>query len=279
MSRLTKYYRTKVKPSAISLFNQFFSSPRHVNIGGGPKFTGLRWLNLDSSCSRINPNPYTLSSNCSFPLEPNSIKTVYNSHNLEHLDTNTVHRVLSEAYRVLESSGHLVLKLPDYDHVITRWNEQDYDYFQNEWSLNNMIWTWKNRNLPDTLDNRVAVIFCSFWNDYYGDHYSIDSNIKHQNAYHGPPIVSSSILQGLKTGKKPSEIAEFLRSIVVKDESSYYFNHQSAWGKDELASLVTSHGFKVISTSTNEVIDNFSYIPGIRTFKKISQYLSAKKTD
>jgi SAM-dependent methyltransferase len=261
----------------IGLINQLYSSPKHVNIGGGPNFSAFRWINLEAVSSRVNSQPFILSPDCQFPLPSNSVWTVYNSHNLEHLDSDTAHRVIAEAHRVLKNKGHLILKIPDYDKIIELWKKEDHKFFRDEWSIDSIVWSWKNRGIPDTLDYRVAVIFCGFWNDEYGDHFS-NKISRNSNAYHGPPVVSQDFLQNLKKGKQPGEIAKILRNIVIQNEPSYHFNHQTAWGKHELINMVTAHGFKVVSTDTNEIIKTFSYIPGIKDLQKISLYLAAEKS-
>ena len=52
---------------------------------------------------------------CIFPFEDASKDFVYSSHCIEHLNDDTVSRLLKESHRILTSSGSILIKIPDYD--------------------------------------------------------------------------------------------------------------------------------------------------------------------
>jgi len=249
-----------------------------VSIGGGPDFHAIGWLNLEEVKSKINFHSFKLTPDCIFPLEDCSIKNVYTSHCLEHLDSDTVNRVLKESLRVLESGGRLLIKIPDFDRILNSWRNNDADMFRDElWDYGSVVYTWKNRNVVDCLDFRAAMLFCGFWNDVYGDHFSnkISRNI---NAYHGPAVVDKIVLRSIISQRSsPQGISKALREIVIKNEKNYHFNHCNAWSRSELEQLLVSTGFQVVTFDKPNILNEFKNFPGIMEMKDRSMYCWAKK--
>lgn len=101
-----------------------------VNVGCGPVRPD-GWINTDKSLgafigSRVRPKVEQSSANRRdqgqvkylnlnrrWPWKDNSIDVVYLSHVLEHLDSRTRRRTLSEAYRVLKHKGVFRVVVPD----------------------------------------------------------------------------------------------------------------------------------------------------------------------
>jgi SAM-dependent methyltransferase len=249
--------------------------PVALNIGGGPEFVQFRWLNLDGATGPANPSPFRFDAACRFPLRDRAIRTVYTSHCLEHLDDPTVERVLSEAARVLAPSGRLVVKIPDFDRALACWRAGDATFFDDDrWGLRRLTSLWTRRGVPDTLDARASMVFCGFWNDEYGDHFS--ARRQDERAYHGPAVVDSASLRHVIDTLSPHQISALLREHVVRHESSYHFNHQNAWSRDELRQLLEGAGFEIQSFSADDVIAAASDIPGITTALTESLYCLAR---
>jgi len=196
-----------------------------------------------------------------------------------------VDRVLQEAIRVLRPGGKLILKLPDFEKILKCWNAEDVNFFSEDWGYSSVVHTWKNRSVPDTLDYRAAMIFCGFWNDEYGDHFSnVYSGVflnrepsLSTKAYHGPPVISIDKLNQIKGISSPRMVSEELRKIVIETEPNYHFNHQSAWSRDELRDLVKSHGFDVETTDTDQVLNICGEVKGINNYLNISMHVLAYK--
>ena len=248
-----------------------------MNIGGGPGFIVIGWLNLDEVKSSVNPKPFKFTQDCIFPFKKSSIKTVYTSHCLEHLEPKTANRVIEEVHRVLKDAGRLVIKIPDFDLILDAWRHNDSSFFTDAlWGYEAVKDTWKNRNIKDCLDYRAAMLFCGFWNDEYGDHFS-SKVLKNEFAYHGPPIVSIGFLRDLMDRNVPSYISSELRKIVIKNEKDYHFNHINSWGRKELENLLVLCGFRVISFDKTLILSECRDIPGIEQMEKQSMYCWACK--
>ena len=281
--RKAKKFFVVTGESFIYFLNKWIK-PQKVNLGGG-LFVALGWKNLEVVQSHINPQPFIFTPGCVFPFSNASLNLVYSSHALEHMDSETVNRVFEESYRLLKPSGKLVLKLPDFDRALECWKNEETDFFGDQWGFKEITSTWVNRNLVDNLDNRAICIFCGFWNDSYGNHFEqvwsrpIATNIEKPSTepYHGPPVVSKEIFQELKSSNSPNQIAKNLRSIVIETENDFSFNHQNAWGRNELSELISQFGFIKISTDSKVILTEYSYIPKIREMDSISMYLSAQK--
>ena len=249
--------------------------PIALNVGGGSEFSHYRWLNLDGAPGPANPSPFRFDAACRFPLRDGAVQTVYSSHCLEHLDDETVARVLSEARRVLAAGGRLVVKIPDFDRALACWRSGDDSFFDaDRWGLRRLVSLWPRRGVEDTLDARASMVFCGFWNDEYGDHFS--DRREDERAYHGPVVMPAGDLRALATAASPHEIAATLRARVVRDQPTYHFNHQNAWSRDELRGVLERAGFEVQSFDEEAVIAAALDIPGITNARPESMYCLAR---
>ena len=250
--------------------------PVAVNIGGGTEFVHARWKNLEGSPGPANPTPFLFHPDCRFPLGNGSVRTVYTSHCLEHLDDATVDRVLRETHRVLAPGGRLVVKLPDFDQALASWRSGDEAFFAHDrWGLRRLVSMWPRRGVSDTLETRASMVFCGWWNDEYGDHFS--SRRDDERAYHGPAVMPSDVLASLVAQTSPHALAAALRAHVVRTEASYHFNHQNAWSRDELRDLLAREGFDVVTQEADEVIRLAVDVPGIADARAESQYCVARR--
>jgi predicted SAM-dependent methyltransferase len=246
---------------------------KYIDIGGGSgSYIVDEWLNLDEFSSV----PFILNEKCVFPVGDNTINLIWTSHTLEHLNDETVSRVLDESYRVLETGGNFVIKLPDFDNVLEQWRNRNIAYF-NLWDYQDGY--WKNRNVEGTIENKVAMIFCSFSNNECGKLFSIKEN-EQQGAYIGPPIIDHNTLVQILNSNSPHQISVELRNIVIESEDgNYNFIHQNAWSKLELEQLIVNHGFHVRSFNMNDIFVGCVVIPKWKFYEvsEISFYCWAKK--
>lgn len=247
-------------------------------IGGGSDFHAEGWYNLEEIIGPNNPRSFVLAPDCVFPFAAGSLQRVYSSHCLEHLNIPTVVRVLSESLRVLRVNGDLIIKLPDFELVLQRWQEQDETFFHaSRWGFASIIPTWKNRGMDDCLDYRAAMIFCGFWNREYGEHFARKISTSH-GAYHGPPAISRTILTELRDQHSPGEISRLLRDTVLAGGEPVKFNHQTAWSRQEFRNLLQIVGFSIISEDKRSIINRYADIPQIAEMVDISMFFLMKKT-
>lgn len=245
-----------------------------INIGGGPNWSFDGWLNFDAVdydriCSNID-----LNENTTFPVSNRSTTLVYSSHCIEHLDDSTVDRVLSESRRVLRVGGALVLKIPDFDRVLERVAQRDDAFFAYQWGLEEVTPNWPIKGVEDTTAARGSFVFAGYWNADFGNPFEADAR-RLDGAYHGPaPLSETEHLSALAL-KDPRRITAHLLEAISKDEDFAGYNHQNSWTRAQLAELVTSHGFSVISQIDSTIVERFSDIPDIDHMYAISQYLWA----
>jgi hypothetical protein len=219
-----------------------------LNIGGG-NFKHKGWTNLDELRG--------------FVLSPETRiedghDLIYSSHCLEHLDDETVERLLSESRRVCKT---LVIKIPDFDKLLRKLEERDSEFFQHL-GMNDLVKTWPR----DSLEMRAAMMFCGYWDKTYGHEFLGPRNL---NGYHGPPILSDEEYREIFR-KSPHEISKTLVALAPKEIT---FNHRNAWSRGEFLSLLKSFGFSVVSTDPEEVCR--MKIPQIRDYYQISLYVHA----
>jgi SAM-dependent methyltransferase len=249
--------------------------PKYVNIGGGPFFNFTSWLNLEAVASPSNPIPTTLSEETEIAAPNGSIQTVFSSHCFEHLNDETVERCLREAHRVLSNEGMLVIKLPNFDDVLKAWKEDDLGYFSDaSWNYADIRKTWANKGVSDSIDSRASMIFCGYWNQAYGDHFSGQHNFEN-DAYHGPATCEPALFYTLKNKTSPWTIAKTLRTFVERTETAPIFSHRNAWSQAEFTDLLRNSGFRVLSTDAKRICTHQSHIPGIEAMFNTSSYYLA----
>lgn len=246
-----------------------------LNIGGGPSFDYPGWINLEGVTSSTNPFPFDLTSNCRFPVPSGTVRVVYSSHCLEHLDDDTVLRIIREARRVLGKSGRLVIKIPNYEDVIEAWQSSNNLYFSEQWGLEDVVDTWRNKDIADTIDYRASMVFCGFWNSNWGQHFDLNRPKNGNLSYHGPAPMGIEKLRELLKTSNPRKIVQSLVSNVRETQKDYSFNHQNAWSRNEFCELLVNNGFDVVSTNSRYICDNYSRIPGITDMYSISSYYEA----
>lgn len=250
--------------------------PRYVNIGGGPNFAHPQWCNLDGAPGLSNPVPTPLTTETVFPLPDASVEIVYSSHFLEHIDDATVDRMLSEARRVLNPTGFLVLKLPDFERGIKQFQAGDASFFNaHDWGLDPIIPTWSRKGVVNNAYARTAMVFCGFWNDEYGDHFShrVESAA---DAYHGPPAAPEAFMVETLALDSPHEIARRFVQYVEETEPSMHFNHRNAWSRAEFTTVLARAGFTLLSTDETTIVERFApVIPTLFEMREISMYIVA----
>lgn len=272
MTRIKNFFRFKF----IALCNKLVKH-KSLNIGGGPNFAKIGWYNLEAEVGPGNGTSFLLTPDCKFPITSASLKVVYSSHNLEHLDEETVKRVLLESYRVLGPDGILVIKIPDFEKVLEAVRLKDGAFFKG-WNIEKIAHTWKYRGVPDNLNYRAAMIFCGIWNKEFNSPFaSKKDKITSNKAYHGPPMVEESFLEKLFSSNSPSFIAKQLRQYVIDQHMDFSFNHQNAWSRSELENELNQAGLKVVTFDKSSIIKQCKNIPKIDNMKEISLYCLAKK--
>ena len=250
-------------------YNKFFCSDRKVSIGGG-KVAWPDWRIFDAIS--VEPRDRIIfSQQTVIPIKTDSVEIVYSSHFFEHLDDECLSQVISEAFRILEPNGILLVKLPDFDLVLEKLKSRDHSFFD-KWGMHKLLRLWENCGVADTIENRASMIFCGVWNQAYGDHFSGKINLS-GDAYHGPvPGGGEKLLQIVDM--KPSEIS---RELVHSLKGKWEFNHRNAWSFSEFSNLLQGHGFEVISKEEKKVMNEFQFIPDIGKMGEISKYYLARK--
>ena len=259
--------------------NQFYNYTQGVtslNIGGGP-FNLKNWLNLDSSYSDNNLVTFNLTENTVFPVISNSINICYSSHCFEHLPNNVIFSVLKDAHRSLVKDGFFVIQIPNFDQGLKYWQNND-PSFVKALGVDVITPSWKNRNVDISINNMCSTLFCAFWNEAYGNHYSNNRNFDFPG-YHGCPRVKASDFDVLLTSS-PNYISNFLVDITLSQESSIdiSFNHRNSWSKVEFIDLFESFNFKLISTDYSYINNIFSYIPDFNKRSSWSSFFLFQKS-
>lgn len=245
-----------------------------INIGSG-RNVFLKWASIDE-LDYPGIDKIKLDEKVIFPYDSKSVSIAYTSHNIEHLNDKTVDRVIQESGRVIKKNGFLVIKIPDFEYFIQKYRENDTNFFINT-GAEGVSWSWKNKNVNDTIENRVAMMICGYWNKDYGDHFSGNVNFNNK-AYHGPPLIKHEKLKHILENCSVREICKKLREIPLKEKDFKAFNHQNAWSANDLIKVVEKHGFDFVNLSKKQILSKFlKDIPTLKDYMDWSMYVVFKK--
>ncbi len=258
----------------IALINKF-SQAKNLNIGSG-KNPWLGWTSLDE-LEFPGIKHCIFSDNCVLDIESMSKDLVYSSHCFEHLSDNTVERLLSESRRVLALNGKLLIKIPDFDWFLNAYRSRTKNFMDGIlkfWPT----WSWENFGVEDNDLNKMSYIFCGYWNENYGDHFS--NNIDYgPSSYNGPARIKETKLRELFNDYSVREITSRLREECIKDKSFKSFNHRNSWSKKDLINLISKHGFTVKNANRFSLTEDFKgIIPDINFMGSWSLYILAEKS-
>ena len=183
-----------------------------------------------------------------------------------------VRKILSEIKRTGILNALFVLKIPDFS-----WFLEQYRFSikesMNDKGIEYVIWSWASKRIEDTFENRLAMMFCGYWNKEFGDHFSGKINFNSKKAFHGPPKLSFFELKEIFSLNKPHEIARNLVSHAFKDPDLKAFNHRNAWSENEITKLFSEFGFKTIDNCKQSICDKFiETIPDIENMRGWSAY-------
>ena len=267
-----KKLKTKIVSKIQNNNNQFIIPELYVNLGAG-RITHSEFRNLDVVKSKTNPYPFIFSKDSIFPISTSSVPLVYTSHFIEHINDETVANILKESKRILKKDGNLLIKIPDFDMYLNAFKSGD----KSKFNLQNVEWSWKNKNVPVIWENIALMWFCGFWNKEYGSHFLQKIEKNNTSAYHGPPVSAYKNINKILEMDSPHEISSFLRKIVTSEENNYTFNHQNSWSKKELETILKDNNFKEISFDKKKIASDYSFVPKIRELYETSIYCIAKK--
>lgn len=215
-----------------------------VNMGSG-RHSWRGWISLDG-VSFPGVTKFHFEENSRVPIDDSYSGLVYTSHFLEHVPDSVVDSVLREAHRIISDDGLLVVKIPDFESFLAAFENSDFSYFA-EIGVADVSKTWHNHGIQDGVSARFAMMFCGYLTSDLGSWF--DPSLDHASSstfFHGPPNLGrEELIEIVASSTGPHEIAVRLRELALK-EGATNFNHQNAWGKDEMEALLFSHGFEVL---------------------------------
>jgi hypothetical protein len=247
---------------------------KHLNLGGGPNFRGKNWLNLDSVSDGPGRLNFMFTPDCVFPVAAGTVHSVYSSHAFEHLNDETIWRLLRESKRALKPGGALIIKIPDFEQAIRSFLSNDEHFFRDElWNFGFVTPTWTRLGIASSLVNKAIMIFCSFATRQFGNPFE-GATPEREGAYFGPPPLTEHQRNTLFKSS-PAFIARQLRCMVAESYSDAALIHQNAWSAVEFEALLSMHGFDLISQDKTAICREISHIPDLEAmFEQSSYYLA-----
>jgi hypothetical protein len=237
-NRLLSFFNAKIVPlnrPNISLYSCKVrpEQPRYLNIGAG-KWAHPLWHNLDNPRLDYEKSlglagglsqliQHDLTADSAIPLKTGSLRCTFTSHTIEHLDYQSVKRLLTEAHRMLENGGVLRVVCPDIDLFINA-------YFRGD--KNFLVQNSQRKN--DYSQESEQIVIAQF-----GSALSTiieDCGVK--------KLTSSEFRENITRDNVYSKMTEYLRRIPKSVVQNYPRNHDSWWNERELVHLFKECGFK-----------------------------------
>ena len=126
--------------------------------------------------------------------------------------------------------------------------------------LESVLWSWEPNGIEDNFENRVAMMFCGFWNHSYGDHFSKNINRTNKDSFYGPPRMPVLDINQLLTQNSPNKISKELVRFASKDKSLKDFNHQTVRSETENVEVLSKFDIEVLHNHRNLICDQFKVI-------------------
>ena len=146
--------------------------------------------------------------------------------------------------------------------------------------VEDVLWSWEANEVKDNFKNKLAMMFCGYWNQDYGDHFSGDVNHQAVGAYHGPPKLPIEQVNKILAMNSPHQIARELVTYAANDTALKSFNHRNAWSKEEMVELLSRYGIEVLHTHRSLVYDQFKeIIPDLENMHNWSAYYLCRFSD
>lgn len=250
------------------------ANPSYMNIGGGEKFYHQGWLNLEGADSYLHP--MMLTPECDFPASSDSLSVIYSSHNFEHLDDATLDRVCQESFRVCQTDGYFVVKVPNFDRVMTDWQSNETTDFFNHWGFELLLDNWAKNGVEGNLDNKATCIICSI-REKDGPTLFETEKALNASGYLGPVRCTPEQMAQVKALNSPKEVCAKLREFAHHNHQHFEFIHQNAWSREEFVSYVEAFGFKHVAKEAADILQQFDWIPAIESSELISSYYLFQK--
>jgi predicted SAM-dependent methyltransferase len=227
-----------------------------LNIGSN-SFLKDGWLNLDKTSSRYTKEQsnidiqHNLMSSKPILLDNESLVAAYTSHTIEHITDESVFRLFSEVYRMLEGGGAFRVTCPDIGKCYNSYILRDKDYI-GDWLANvNARPSFKSYGLGE----QFVFIFASYL-----------SRFSKRNGEDGVDYYTEEEIE--KIFKRESKVDALNYFTKECQEQAIHLqektpgNHISWWDFDKIKSLMETVGFvnvsqKVFNESNYEVFKNF----------------------
>jgi hypothetical protein len=264
---LTRFQLLKI--NIIKIINSKLTRTK-INLGSGKK-SWLLWRCFDEvkypTVEALRFDPVA-----KLPEDVDGIKLFYSSHNLEHLDDQTVDNLFNQIYQKLNNGGTFVIKMPDFEYLINAYRSGELTEI-NDPGVLDTIYTWPVMKVQPSLENKISMVFCGYMSKDYGNHFESNRSIS-ANSYHGPCLISKDYLKKILLNESVRNISKILKEHALIDENFGQFNHQNAWTRNDLRILLETKGFKLLSTDTKDIVRRYkSSIPDIKSSIGSSMYL------
>ena len=206
---------------------------------------------------------FKLDENFNLPYKDNSIFGIYCSHAVEHLNDETIKRLIKECNRVLKKNGIFRIVTVNFKLLHNLLANDEGEKILSLSSFNGRA-EWKNFELKFSEVSFVTHFFANYQNVKYKD--SPEFGFKHKNFYRGPPIIEEQNVRDKAKKLSVEEFGEWLIGCIPKE-------HIMNGGHINPLTLIT---LNKLSNSLEFKEKNFCQTQ-IYTLRKIEKFYNQKR--
>lgn len=166
------------------------------------------------------------------PFKDGSVKLIYTSHTIEHIQQAALDKLLSEIYRILYPGGILRIVTPDMDKAINAYKHKDWNFFE-LYRKSLSVRVDKGLLSPESLE--MHNLFVQYFASYSG---RVDTA-------GGPILEKETVDRYLRRMDK----YEFARWCVSQLEPGRVCAHVNAFDYSKLENMLTKAGFEKVTRS------------------------------
>lgn len=239
-----------------------------INVGSGRGWEYFRFTGLDRlDGERLNKDSI-------FPFKDKSLKFVYSSHFIEHVEDDVVENFMNESFRILQSNGVIRLITPDFEKLHEVLLQDDIKFYESFGFQGRD--EWGKHGIEKNLVNFTLHFFANYQNIEFEE--SEKAGFNNPDFYRGPPKINEDLVLQKAVSCNTLEFGKWLISHIPQDY--YDFNgHINTFTFEKITQMLKKAGYINIRRTNiaESMVSQFNHFDKNPSREKISIYVEANK--
>ncbi len=266
MFKLLKKKIKQVLNFILRNINSFYYNS--IDLGSGDKFSIFFCKGIDQLNGKF------LNKDSKLDIKKESLRFVYSSHFIEHIDDETFLNLFYQCYQFLKKGSVLRIVTPNFELIKKVLDENDTNYINNYagWSERP---EWKSNGIKMNIENWALSWFAIYQNQPFLN--SPEFGFSNESFYRGPPKIDARLIRS----KSKILNAENFSKWAIEQVPKKFLNnggHINFWNFEKIKKYLEPIGFECIESSYAKSINvDCNKIDRIRNRRYISSYFEMVK--